>query len=82
MNAHCVCLVGVKYSVRCNNEGLKWGGGGEEEEDEKKGRWGGFKIEHPLESLAEPRVAMGRFCSSFNHKFLRNSCITCILNSI
>ena len=27
MNAHCVCLVGVKYSVRCNNEGLKWGGG-------------------------------------------------------
>ena len=58
------------------------GGGGGEGEDEKKGRWGGFKIEHPLEPLAEPRVAMGRICSSFNHKFLRNSCITCILNSI
>ena len=49
MNAHCVCLVGVKYSVRCNNEGLKWGGGGgeEEEEDEKEGRWEGSKLNLP-----------------------------------
>ena len=57
-------------------------GGGGEGGGEKGGGGGGFKIEHPLEPLAEPRVAMGRFCSSFNHKFLRNSCITCILNSI
>ena len=44
MNAHCVCLVGVKYSVRCNNEGLKWGGGGGGRGGREGGEVGRFKI--------------------------------------
>ena len=58
------------------------GGGGGGRGGREGGEVGRFKIEPPLEPLAEPRVAMRRICSSFNHKFLRNSCITCILNSI
>ena len=58
------------------------GGGGGGRGGREGGEVGRFKIEPPLEPLAEPWVAMGRFCSSFNHKFLRNSCITCILNII
>ena len=57
-------------------------GGGGGRGGREGGEVGRFPIEHPLEPLAEPWVAMGRFCSSFNHKFLRNSCITCILNII